>query len=302
MSLTLDIVEELYSLPINKSCCQKAFLCGLLFGCRRSETDGAYSAFFYREDDALRAVQIIDSRFSGGQATPITPSARGGHRGFCISIRSKALRTVFSELDGGGVTDLRDAIGFRCAECERNFLSGVVISCATLSQPRNGYHLEFSIPSRTRASALASLLGENMAVPSSIARGDRVGLYYKSNSKISDLLYVIGAAKASFLIANFSIERDIRNNENRATNCVTSNISRSVDATRKQIEAINLLTKKQKLTSLGEELEYTAKLRLTYDSATLSELAALHQPPITKSGLNGRLRRILAAADELDKA
>ena len=56
------------------------------------------------------------------------------------------------------------------------------------------------------------------------------------------------------------------------------------------------ITKKQKLTSLGEELEYTAKLRLTYDSATLSELAALHQPPITKSGLNHRLKKLLALA------
>ena len=302
MSLTNEIVRELHSLPINKSCCQKAFLCGLLFGCRWGEADGAYVSLLYRKEDALRAAQIMDMRFSSGKPARVSPSTRGGHRCFAVGVHSKALRAIFVSLDERDSPDLREAVGFRCAECERNFLSGVFISCATLSQPKSGYHLEFAIPNQSRASALSGLLGESMSTPSSIVRGNRVGLYYKSNSKISDLLYVIGAAKASFLLTNFSIERDIRNNENRATNCVTSNISRSVDATRKQIDAINLLIKKQRLSALGEELEYTARLRLAHDSATLSELALLHQPPITKSGLNGRLRRILEAASELDKA
>ena len=148
---------------------------------------------------------------------------------------------------------------------------------------------------------MSELLGENISSPGIVRRPNKVGLYYKSNTKISDLLYFFGASKASFVMTNFSIERDIRNNENRATNCVTRNISRSVDATRKQIEAIELLIERQKIEALGSELEYTAKLRLENDSASLSELAELHDPPISKSGLNGRLKKILAMADDLDK-
>ena len=98
-------------------------------------------------------------------------------------------------------------------------------------------------------------------------------------------------------MTNVSIERDIRNNENRATNCVTRNISRSVGATIKQVEAIKYLLENDKIALLGDELEYTARLRIENDSASLSELAALHEPPISKSGLNSRLSKILAIAE-----
>ena len=99
-----------------------------------------------------------------------------------------------------------------------------------------------------------------------------------------------------------SIERAIRNNENRATNCVTHNISRSVAATQKQLEAVNFLISQQKTALLDDELHITALLRLENDSASLSELAALHDPPITKSGVNGRLNRIIAVAEDVKKS
>jgi len=114
-------------------------------------------------------------------------------------------------------------------------------------------------------------------------------------------LYFFGATRASFDLQNFSIEREIRNNENRATNCVTRNISRSVDATRRQIEAIEALMSNDKLHLLGADVEYTARLRLENDSASMAELALLHEPPISKSGLNVRLSKILAAAEEIKK-
>jgi DNA-binding protein WhiA len=106
--------------------------------------------------------------------------------------------------------------------------------------------------------------------------------------------------RSSFDFANVCIERDIRNNENRATNCVARNISKSVDATRKQIEAINKLARNHKLESLPEELRITAGLRLENEDISLSELARLHDPQISKSGLNHRLEKICQAALECD--
>lgn len=302
MSLTDKVAKELCSLSANKSCCQKALLCGLLYGCKADANGGSYSSFFYRESDARRGCEIIQRRFSGSDRTAVSACTRGGHRGYTLTFSSKALASVFSDIDSGRAKSIADAVGFRCADCSRHFLGGVFCSCATLSQPKNGYHLEFSVPTQGRARLFSDLLEEYSARPAEIVRKNKIGLYYKSNGKISDILYLIGATKASFTLANFSIERDIRNNENRATNCVTSNISRSVEATRKQIEAVRLLISKHKLSALGEELEYTARLRLEYDAASLSELAMLHQPPISKSGLNGRMRRILEAAQELDKS
>ena len=100
------------------------------------------------------------------------------------------------------------------------------------------------------------------------------------------------------MLTNTFIERDIRNAENRATNCVTKNISKAVAASNRQIEAIERLAESGKLLSLPEELRYTAELRLENPSATLFELAYMHEPPISKSGLNRRLTRLLEEADE----
>lgn len=298
MSLTQQVVEELYTLPLSKSCCQKAFLCGLLFGCSKNEINRCFEASFYRREDAERAAQIIDTRFSSGEKNEIIIGARGGHRCYCISFLSKALTGVFLDIDTGRKMDAASAVGFRCSECRQQFLRGVFISAATISNPKNGYHLEFSVSNQERADILYKILDENVCSPGRINRSNKIGLYYKSNNKIADLLYYIGAVKASFDVANISIERDIRNNENRATNCVTRNIASSVSATRKHIEAINYLIETEKIVLLNDELAYTAKLRIENDSASLSELAMLHHPPISKSGLNGRLSKILSVAAE----
>jgi DNA-binding protein WhiA len=125
-------------------------------------------------------------------------------------------------------------------------------------------------------------------------------LYYKTNSAISDLIYYVGGTKSSFDVANTWVEHDIRNNENRATNCVARNISRSVSASQKHITAIEQLAACGRLSGLPEELQQTAALRLENDAASLSELARLHKPPITKSGLNQRLTKLLRAAEELE--
>lgn len=298
MTLTESVAHELDELPANKSCCRKALLCGLLFGCTESG-DKEYRALFYRRADAERAADIIDASFPSAEVTRISNASRGGHSCFSLSVKSKALCKVFSDIDNGRKGSLSDAIGFRCPECRGQLLHGIFLSCASLSKPKSGYHLEFSLPSERRAELLADILSENVAEPCRITRGKRFCLYYKSNVKISDLLYFFGAARASFDVTNIAIERDIRNTENRATNCVTCNISRSVGAARRYIEAIEYIIERGKLEALGEELEYTARLRLENASASLAELARLHQPPISKSGLNGRMAKILSFAQAL---
>ena len=105
----------------------------------------------------------------------------------------------------------------------------------------------------------------------------------------------------SLAVTNSYIEKDIRNLENRATNCVARNISKSVDASMKQIDAIKALISSGKILSLPEELRYTAELRLENPSASLFELAHMHEPPISKSGLNRRLTRLLEEAEELEQ-
>lgn len=301
MSLTDIIADELYAFEASRTCCRKALLCGLLYSCRLAENTVTRVASFYRERDAKCAADIIDTNFSSGTPTEIRTASRGGHRAYAVCFSSRALSSVFADIDTGA-ENIASAVGFRCRECEGHFMRGVFLSCAAVSKPKSGYHLEISVYGERRAELLFRLLCDNVAPPGRIVRGERVGLYYKSNAKIADLLYFFGASRASFEMANVGIERDIRNNENRATNCVTRNISRAVGAASRHIEAINYLYESGKDGFLSEELAYTARLRLENASATLSELAMLHEPPITKSGLNGRLSKILAVAEEQKQA
>ena len=300
MSFTTDITKELLSVPVKKTCCKKAILLGILCGARDDVQGGGYVSYFYEKDVATLAYELL-CRIFHAQAE-LFNTVRAGRDTYVLRFCSSGVDEFFKSIEKEPDIMPHVARGFRCAACQTAFLRGVFLGCGTVNDPTRGYHLEMSFPTKARGELIARAISDTVGSPNRIQRGQRYSIYYKKNGAITDFLCYIGCSHTSFDMANVCIERDIRNNENRATNCVTSNISRSVDATRKQIDAINLLIKKQRLSALGEELEYTARLRLAHDSATLSELALLHQPPITKSGLNGRLRRILEAASELDKA
>lgn len=299
MSFTQSVSEELREIRWHKTCCKKAALCGLLFGAERIEGEKAYLAKFHSETEAIRASELIDAGFFSGERTQIVPAANGGHRVYRVCFSSKALTGVIYDLDSGKKNSISGAVGFRCPECESAFLAGSFLSLVTVSRPKSGYHMEIKLPTKERAEALAALLEECITRPSVSARQGKWGVYYKSNAKIADVLYFIGAHASSFEVANIAVERDIVNRENRATNCVTSNISRSVCASVRHVEAVRYLISKNKMHLLGDELEYTARLRIENEEASLSELARMHVPPISKSGLNSRLLRILSVVDEL---
>lgn len=299
MSFTQSVADELRVIRWHKTCCKKAALCGLLFGAQRLEGEKAYVATFNSDIEAVRATELIDAGFSTGEKTAVVTAANGGHRVYKVNFSSRALTGVIFDLDSAKKRTVAESVGFRCPECEAAFLAGVFLALATVSRPKSGYHMEIKLPTKERADALAALLEECISRPSVSQRQNKWGVYYKSNAKIADVLYFIGAHASSFEVANIAVERDIVNRENRATNCVTSNISRSVAASVKHVEAVRYLISKNKMHLLGEELEYTAKLRVENQDASLSELARMHVPPISKSGLNSRLSRILSVVDEV---
>ncbi len=176
------------------------------------------------------------------------------------------------------------------------------ISCAKINDPQKSYHLEFSMSKEnlSRASKLYRFLSVSGFVPKICNRANSSGLYFKNSSLISDLLYFSGAVRASFDYANSGIEKEIRNNENRATNCVARNIFKSVNASQKQVTAINMLIESHRIDRLTDELRETAMLRVQNPDATLSELSLMHTPPISKSGLNHRLEKICNEAELIE--
>ncbi len=293
MSFTTDVCTELLTVQNKKSCCRKAFLLGLVLSAR-TDGDGLVS-YFYHEETATAAKEMLDRIFHAEPA--LSEIVRAGRKTYALSFRSVTVCEFLRKVDDREKS-AGELVGFRCPACESAFLRGAFLASGTVSDPHKEYHLEFSLLTEGRADLLFDCLSSFVATPGRVKRGARYGLYYKGNATISDLLYLLGSSGKGFEVANACIERDIRNHEHRVTNCEASNISRSVGASHKQILAIEQLQKTRKIDTLSEELRQTAELRLENPSASLSELALLHTPPITKSGLNRRLTKLMEAAEE----
>ena len=294
MSFTKQIEEELLRLPLKKTCCRKALALGIALAARREEQGLVLYSYNGQVADLFES--LLDRIFHA--KTALAQTVRAGKQTWVLTFQSAAISAFLEKVDGASV-ELREAVGFRCASCEAHFLRGAFLGCATVTDPHKGYHLELLLPTEGRADALSSLLSETVGKAGRVRRGARHGVCYKNNGAISDLLYLIGCSKTSFDVTNASIEREIRNNENRATNCVARNISRSVEASQKHRDAIERLTATRKIDTLSEELRTTAALRMENPDASLTELALMHEPPLTKSGLNRRLQKLLEEAEEV---
>ena len=296
MSFSNEVKNEMLAMQIKKNCCRKAFMLGALYNARIfSATEG--EAILGLEETAKNVATIL-----GDVASPLVEkNAKAGRVYYTITFSSKAVSSFLYKISNA--QSVEQAAAFRCEGCKSSFLRGVLVSSSSVNDPlKKGYHLEISLLSENedRIPSLKNFLCDCGFSPKETKRQNKSSLYFKSNTQISDILSYAGAMRASFDFANISIERDIRNNENRATNCVAKNISKSVDATRKQIEAIKKLKENHKFDALSEELMQTASLRLENEDVSLSELALLHNPPISKSGLNHRLEKICALAAECD--
>lgn len=297
MSFTDEIKKEAIAVQNKKTCCRKAFSLGLFMGSRAEDGQKSLVSFFSGEEIARTAAELLLKVFH--TKAEVFQQNIAGRISYGVRYFSPAVADLLKLIDGRDTRPLHVIAGFRCESCVHAFLRGAFIACGSVTDPQKSYHAELAFPTSPRAEVIAELLLHRSGPVKHIKRGERFGIYYKSNDAIADMLYFIGCTKMGIYTSDAWIKRDIRNGENRATNCIAGNISKSVGAAQRQICAIERLTETGGIEKLGEELRYTAKLRMEYDSATLSELAMLHVPPITKSGLNGRLRRIVEAAEEI---
>ncbi len=300
MSFTTQIKDELGGLPIKSTCCRKAFLYGILYNAAVADKGGEVTVTLHtpsggQPDLPTRLSPLFQKQL--GCVPTFTPETRGAHRYLHVNFTAKQAAFHLRDLSRAETADaslLPATLGFRCEECSAAFLRGVFLAVGTVTDPAKAYHMELRAPSDGRADLLCAHLLTLGFTPGSTRRGDAVSFFWKGSSPIQDFLTYIGGTHGVFALLNTQIQRDIRNNENRATNCVAENISRSMHAGSRQVHAIQHLKEHDLLPALAPELQVTAQLRLEYPEATLSELAALHEPAITKSGLNHRMEKILA--------
>lgn len=283
MSFTLDVKKELAAVVTKSACCRRMISEGLLL-CAAPTAEGASLSVTVCDAAVIEVIDhALRERFR-----------RGG-----VELRNAGRVATWSlpELPSIGASYRPNIV---CEHCLSAFLRGVFLACGTVNSPSAAdYHAELLLGDATRARVVRIALEELGCEPRVIDRPHGVGLYFKSSDSIEALLVGTGATSSAFTLMNSRIERTIRNDENRATNCVAKNIAKAVAASRRQIEAITALESAGLLCKLGEDIGLTARLRAEHPYASLAELAALHEPPITKSGLNHRLAKILEYYDKM---
>ncbi|MDR0272134.1 MAG: DNA-binding protein WhiA [Clostridiales bacterium] len=194
--------------------------------------------------------------------------------------------------------DVRAEIENLKMDKNRAFVRDCFLSGGVLSNPRRTYHLEFSFDKKDEKNAdkLLEILKYFELRPKKIARGGQFVIYLKEADEIADVLKIIRANKSLLALEEMRVEKAIANNVNRKVNFETANINKTVGAAQSQIEAIKYISEKTGLSVLSKPLEEVARLRLENESLSLTEIGELLEPPISKSGVNHRLRKILKIA------
>ena len=172
----------------------------------------------------------------------------------------------------------------------------------TMTNPARDYHMEFACASLEEAQALCSFLEylpELSITPGVTKRKGQYVVYVKGSEQITDLLAFIGANKAAMEFMQVKMVKEVRNYVNRTTNFETANIGKTASAAAGQLEAIRKIQQVRGLASLPEELRELAELRLENPEFSLRELGESLTPPITRSGVNHRMKRLLQIADEI---
>ena len=183
--------------------------------------------------------------------------------------------------------------------CKAAFLRGAFLAGGSVTDPGKGYHMELSTTHQSVARETDALMREVMGFPPKLAkRGGGQVLYLKQSEQISDFLTYLGAPVAAMGIMEARLEKELNNKVNRRCNCDDANTSKVVEAAQEQLGAIRVLKEAGMLEKLPDKMKQAAAARENNPSASLSELAAMMEPPITKPAMNNRMKKLVQLAKE----
>jgi len=183
--------------------------------------------------------------------------------------------------------------------CKRAFIRGAFLASGSISDPEKTYHFEIVAPNESKALQLQNIINSFGMDAKIVQRKKYYVVYIKEGSQIVDLLNIMEAHVSLMNLENVRILKEMRNSINRQVNCEAANINKTVMAATKQIDDILFIKDQMGLSDLAEGLEDIAILRINYPEASLKELGDMLNPPIGKSGVNHRLRKLSNLADNL---
>ncbi|MBQ2686791.1 MAG: DNA-binding protein WhiA [Clostridia bacterium] len=295
MSYSSEKKEQLAALPVKRICCRKALLYGLLFP--QNSFDSTVIEFTTDSRTTRDLVAALFDQCFGLAAEFSNDKGReeGNYAllGFVNFDYDEAVKKIceeyFSEITPSAAL-------IKCESCRVNFMKGVFISSGRITDPEKSLHLEFVFQNKITAQGMKEYFTELGLSPKEIDRRGNCGLYFKRQDEIEDFLATMGDSQGAMQIMNIAIMRSLRNNANRYSNCDAANLYKATEAASLQIQAINRLIESGVLETLSEDLKMTAKLRVAQPELTLAELGEAHTPPITKSGVNHRLQKLIKIA------
>ncbi len=296
MSFASNVKAELCRLAVHKKCCAVAECFGiLLFG----NTCSATLIKIVTESPAFaaRLPKLFWRAFHVEFDEKPAPQSAG--------------KFIFQLLDPEKIASVYSAFGFDAASsvalhvnygvledecCRVAFARGAFLAGGSVTDPEKRYHLELTTTHQKVARETDALLLELGYGAKLTSRGGNCVLYFKQSELIEDFLTMLGAPVCAMDVMQAKMEKDLRNGVNRRVNCETANLTKVVDAAQEQIAAIRRLQQAGGLETLPEKLRQSAQLRLENPEATLQELADMQTPPVSKSAINHRMRKLVQLA------
>lgn len=287
MSFSYEQKKAVIAQSFKSSCCRRALLFGAL--CAKGYT---------LEDQICISVERIEvAEFFGrliseffGSKPQISFSEIGGRRVVIKFNSNSALKYI-------GNLNISSLFIKKCESCLGAFLRGLFIASGRMTDPKLQYSLEFSLGNRCEL--ISEFLSELGLTPRISDKPSERVLYFKNSTDIEDFCAMAGLNRALFTLMDAKVEGEIRKNAMRVANCETNNITRAVNAAKPQLAVINALCEAGLLSSLPEELEQTARLRLEYPDYSLAQLAAVAVPAISKPGLSHRLKKLCELGESI---
>lgn len=282
MSFSTDVKKELSKINnlANKTCVRLEFL-GYLSSVNVSNVDNSLRFSTESEYNINRFSKLLKNL----NIEKYNIDMQG--KNYVITMQNKNIAEI--------ITDIKTEND----EEDRAYVRGCFLGSGSINNPENKYHIEFIVKDRNIADEILQILNKYNIHFKKLEKENVVSLYSKDGEEISKFLAFIGANSSVLKFEDIRVYRDMRNNVNRIVNCETANLSKTVNAAVKQIDAINKLKESGKYNSLSENLKEIAELRIKYPEVSLVELGKMLNPPIGKSGVNHRMKAILKLVEEL---
>lgn len=306
MSFSGEVKEELAGHVSSSRHCQLAELSAIICFLGRVEADGesGIRLGLQTENEAVlrKCFTLLKKTFNIDKGASQSVREEGkGHTYVTLTEDSGEADKILQAIKMKGSYGRKEVnpLLIKNACCKRAFLRGAFLCIGSMSDPEKSYHLEFVCTYKESAEQLRELIQGFEIDAKIVVRKKYYVVYLKEGTGIVDLLNIMEAHISLMNFENYRIVKEVRNSINRKVNCETANITKTVNASSKQIEDILLIRERYGFQNLPDNLKETAEIRLEYPDATLKELGQILSPTVGKSGMNHRLRKLSEIADRL---